>query len=55
MPETVQMLAALLVEKVNVVSPLLAVAVSVIGEAPAVTGDAGAKVSVWVAVLIVSE
>ena len=43
MPETVQMLAALLVVKVKAVSPLEAVAVRVIGETPKVTGVAGAK------------
>ena len=43
------MLAALLVLKVNVVRPLDAVAVSVIGAAPSITGDAGAKVTVCVA------
>ncbi|MBL0124923.1 MAG: hypothetical protein IPP88_20125 [Betaproteobacteria bacterium] len=43
---TVQMLAALLVLKVNAVRPLEAVAVSVIGVTPKVTGEARAKVTV---------
>ena len=44
MPETVQMLDALPVLKVNVVNPLDAVAVSVIGDTPKITGETGAKV-----------
>ena len=47
LPDTVQMLAALLVLNVNVVRPLDAVAVRVIGDAPKVTGDVGLKVTVW--------
>ena len=46
-PVTVQMLAALLVLKVKVVRPLEAVAASVIGDTPTVTGDAGVNVTVW--------
>ena len=49
LPATVQMLAALLVVKVNVVRPLDAVAVSVTADEPKETGEAGAKVTVWVA------
>ena len=52
MPATVQTLAALLVEKVNTVRPLVAVAVSVFGEAPKDTADAGAKITVWEAALM---
>ena len=47
MPVTVQILAALLVLKVKAVSPLEAAAVRVMGDAPKVTGEAGAKVTVW--------
>ena len=49
MPDTVQMVLALLVLNVNAVRPLLAIAVRVIGVTPNVTGDAGAKVTVWLA------
>ena len=42
-------MAALLVEKVKAVNPLVAVAVSVMAEAPTMTGDAGVNVTVWVA------
>ncbi len=49
LPDTVQMVLALLVENVNAVKPLLALAVSVMGDAPYVTGDDGAKVTVWLA------
>ena len=52
LPETVQMLAALLVLKVKVVKPLEAVAVRVIGETPNVTGVEGANVTVWLAGLM---
>ena len=52
MPLTVQMLAALLVVKVKAVNPLDAVAVRVMADAPKLTGVAGAKVTVWLAVLI---
>ena len=52
MPATVQMVAALLVLKVKVVSPLVALAVSVIGETPNVTGVAGANVTVCAAALM---
>ena len=45
LPTTLQTLAMLPVEKVNIVSPLDALAVSVIGDAPMVTGEAGAKVT----------
>ena len=38
------------VAKVNAVKPLLAVAVSVVGLTPNVTGVAGAKVTVWLPV-----
>ena len=54
MPDTVQMLAALLVVKVNDVSPLDAVAVRVTGATPSTTGVAGAKLMVWLAKLIVT-
>ena len=47
MPATVQIVLALLVLKVIVVSPLVAVAVRVIAEAPIVTGVKGANVTVW--------
>ena len=49
LPATVQMVPALLVEKVKAVRPLLAVAVKVIGATPKVTGEAGVKVTVWLA------
>ena len=49
LPDTVQMLAALLVEKVNAVKPLVALADSAIGVEPNVTGVAGAKPTVWLA------
>ena len=52
MPVTVQTVAALLVEKVKAVNPLVAVAVSVMAEAPTMTGDAGVNVTVWVAALM---
>ena len=39
----------------NVVKPLLAVAVKVMAAAPKETGEAGVKVTVWLALLIVSE
>ena len=54
MPETVQMLAALLVLNVNDVSPLDDVAVRVTGAKPSTTGVAGAKLIVWLARLIVT-
>ena len=41
------MLAALVVLKVKIVNPLEAVAVSVIADAPRLTGDAGVNVTVW--------
>ena len=47
MPETVQILAALLVLKVKALRALDAVAVKVIGATPSKTGEAGAKVTVW--------
>ena len=53
MPLTVQMLAALLVVKVKAVNPLDAVAVRVMADAPKVTGVAGAKLMVWLAVWVV--
>ena len=43
------MLAGLLVENVKFVSPLEAVAVSVIGETPSATNDEGANVTDWLA------
>ena len=46
LPDTVQMVLALLVENVNAVRPLLAVADSVIGDAPKLTGEDGANVTV---------
>ena len=46
MPETVQMLAALVALKVKAVRPLDAVAVKVMAETPKVTGDAGVNVTV---------
>jgi len=52
LPDTVQMVLALLVENVNAVKPLLAVALKVMGDAPNVTGDEGANVTVWLAALI---
>ena len=52
MPVTVQTVAALLVEKVKAVRPLVAVAVRVMGEAPTTTGVEGANVTVWVAALM---
>ena len=52
MPVTVQIVFALLVLKVKAVRPLVAVAVSVIGEAPKDTGDVGAKITVWEAALM---
>ena len=52
MPETVQMLDALPVEKVKVVRLLDAVAVSMIADEPKVTGEAGANVTVCVAGLM---
>ncbi len=52
LPDTVQMVLALLVENVNAVRPLLAVADSVMGDAPYVTGEDGANVTVWLAALI---
>ena len=48
LPDTVQMLARLLVEKVKAVRPLEAVADKVIGATPKTTGEAGVKVTVWV-------
>jgi hypothetical protein len=48
LPETVQIVLALLVLKVKLVSPLLALAVRVMGETPTFTGLAGAKVMVCV-------
>ena len=48
MPETVQMLDALLVLKVNAVKLLEAVAVSIIADTPNVIGEAGANVTVCV-------
>ena len=50
--ETVQTPVALLVENVNVLRPLEAVAVSVIGDTPMATVETGAKVTVWIAVPI---
>ena len=52
MPETVQMLDALLVENVKLVKLLDAVAVNIIAVAPNVTGEAGANVTVCVAGLM---
>ena len=52
MPETVQIVLALLVEKLNAVNPLEALAVSVIGPTPNTNGVAGAKVTVWLAALM---
>jgi len=49
LPATVQIVPALLVLKVKAVSPLEAVAVSVLSPAPKVTGVGGAKVTVCVA------
>ncbi len=46
LPDTVQMVLALLVENVNAVKPLLAVALKVMGDAPNVTGEDGVKVTV---------
>ena len=43
---------ALLVENVNVLRPLEAVAVSVIGDTPMATVETGANVTVWIAVPI---
>ena len=55
LPATVQILAALLVLNVNAVRPLLDVAVRVIDDAPKVTGEEGANVTVWPAPSIVNE
>ena len=52
MPVTVQIVLADEVLKVKVVRPLDAVAVSVITDAPKMTGEAGAKVTVWLAGLM---
>ncbi len=52
LPDTVQMVLALLVENVNAVRPLLAVALKVMGDIPKFTGDEGANVTVWLAALI---
>ena len=46
-PETVQMLASLLVLKVNAVRPLDAVADNVIGDTLTPTGEIGVKVTIW--------
>ena len=54
MPVTVQIVFADAVLNVKAVKPLLVVAVSVIGAAPALTGEAGAKlVMVWLACAMV--
>ena len=52
LPETMQILDALLVEKVKAVRPLVELAVSVIGADPKLTGEDGAKLTVWFAVLM---
>lgn len=49
LPDTVHTVASEVVLKVNVVSPLDAVALSVAGAAPKVTGEAGVNVTVWLA------
>ena len=46
------MVDTLLVLKVNIVRPLVALAISVIADTPRVTGEAGAKVTVWAALMI---
>ena len=52
LPLTVHTVFGEVVAKMNVVSPLVAVAVSVIGATPNVTGEEGANVTVCVAELI---
>ena len=46
LPDTVQMLAAVLVEKVKLVRPLVELALSVMGEAPNVIGVRSPKVTI---------